>query len=239
MRERVRIGIFGASGYTGAELLRLLGDHPLAEIRALTAERQAGKPVAEVWPQLAPYGLPDLVRIQDVDVGGLDVVFCALPHATTQAIIRELPRGPKVVDLSADFRLRDPAVYEATYGHPHQALEAQADAVYGLSEHYRDADRPHLAGRQPGLLHHRGRAAAGPAAQARADPAGRHHHRRQVGRERRRPRRQAGQPVHARSPRASTPTASPPTGTRPRSSSASPTSLTRRSASPSRPTWCR
>jgi len=139
MRERVRIGIFGASGYTGAELLRLLGDHPLAEIRALTAERQAGKPVAEVWPQLAPYGLPDLVRIQDVDVGGLDVVFCALPHATTQAIIRELPRGPKVVDLSADFRLRDPAVYEATYGHPHQALEAQADAVYGLPEHYRDA----------------------------------------------------------------------------------------------------
>ena len=119
MRERVRIGIFGASGYTGAELLRLLGDHPLAEIRALTAERQAGKPVVEVWPQLAPYGLPDLVRIQDVDVGGLDVVFCALPHATTQAIIRDLPRGPKVVDLSADFRLRDPGAYPVWYGAEH------------------------------------------------------------------------------------------------------------------------
>jgi N-acetyl-gamma-glutamyl-phosphate reductase len=95
--------------------------------------------VAEVWPHLAPYDLPDLVKIGDLDVGGLDVVFCCLPHATTQAIIRDLPRGPKVVDLSADFRLRDPALYEATYGHPHAALAQQTDAVYGLTEHYRDA----------------------------------------------------------------------------------------------------
>lgn len=139
--ERVRIGILGASGYTGAELLRLLGDHPAAEIRVLTAERQAGKPVAEVWPQLAPYGLPDLVKIGDVDMAGLDALFCCLPHATTQAVIRDLPRGPKIVDLSADFRLRDAAIYEETYGHAHHALDAQADAVYGLSEHYRDAIR--------------------------------------------------------------------------------------------------
>ncbi len=139
MIERVRIGILGASGYTGAELLRLLGDHPLADIRALTAERQAGKAVVEVWPQLASYDLPGLVKIGDVDVASLDVVFCCLPHATTQTIIRDLPRGPKVVDLSADFRLRDPALYEQAYGHPHQALEAQQEAVYGLSEHYRDA----------------------------------------------------------------------------------------------------
>lgn len=139
--DKVRIGILGASGYTGAELLRLLGDHPRAEIRALTAERQAGKPVAEVWPHLAPYGLPDLVKIGELDVGGLDVVFCCLPHATTQAIVRDLPRGPKVVDLSADFRLRDPALYEQTYGNPHAALEQQKDAVYGLTEHYRDAVR--------------------------------------------------------------------------------------------------
>jgi N-acetyl-gamma-glutamyl-phosphate reductase len=141
MREKVRVGILGASGYTGAELLRLLGDHPLAEVRALTAERQAGKPVAEVWPHLAPYDLPDLVKIADLDVAGLDALFCCLPHATTQEIVRDLPRGPKVVDLSADFRLRDPALYEATYGHPHAALDAQRDAVYGLSEHYRDAVR--------------------------------------------------------------------------------------------------
>ena len=109
----VRIGILGASGYTGAELLRLLGDHPRAEIRALTAERQAGKPIGEVFPQLAVYDLPTLVKVEDVDVAGLDVVFCCLPHATTQAIVKALPRGPKVVDLSADFRLRDPRAIRA------------------------------------------------------------------------------------------------------------------------------
>ncbi len=141
MSEMARIGILGASGYTGAELLRLLGDHPRAEIRALTAERQAGKAIGEVFPQLAVYDLPRLSRIEEIDVTALDVVFCCLPHGTTQTIIKALPRGPKVVDLSADFRLRDPAAYEATYGHPHQALEAQADAVYGLTEHYREAIR--------------------------------------------------------------------------------------------------
>ena len=137
----VRIGILGASGYTGAELLRLLGDHPRAEIRALTAERQAGKAIGEVFPQLAVYDLPSLVKVEDVDVAGLDVVFCCLPHATTQAIVKTLPRGPKIVDLSADFRLRDPELYAQHYGHAHQAVEIQAEAVYGLTEHYRDAIR--------------------------------------------------------------------------------------------------
>lgn len=139
--ERVRIGILGASGYTGAELLRLLGDHPRAEIRALTAERQAGKAIGEVFPQLAIYDLPKLVKIDEVDVDGLDVVFCCLPHATTQAVIKALPRGPKVIDLSADFRLRDPALYAETYGHEHQAVNLQQEAVYGLTEHYREAVR--------------------------------------------------------------------------------------------------
>jgi N-acetyl-gamma-glutamyl-phosphate reductase len=137
----IRIGILGASGYTGAELVRLLGDHPRAEIRALTAERQAGKPLGEVFPQLDLYDLPKLVKVDELDAGSLDVVFCCLPHATTQAILKHLPRGPRLVDLSADFRLRDPALYEATYGHAHQALELQEEAVYGLAEHYRDAIR--------------------------------------------------------------------------------------------------
>ena len=139
--DRVRIGILGASGYTGAELLRLLGDHPRAEIRALTAERQAGRPVAEVWPQFAPYALPDLVRIGDIDPDDLDVIFCCLPHGTTQAVIRDLPQEPKIIDLSADFRLRDPAIYATTYGHEHQARALQEEAVYGLAEHYRQAIR--------------------------------------------------------------------------------------------------
>ena len=150
--ERIRVGILGASGYTGAELLRLLGDHPRAEIRALTAERQAGKAIGEVFPQLAIYDLPQLVKIEDVDVAGLDVIFCCLPHATTQAIIKALPRGPKVVDLSADFRLRDPELYRQHYGHEHQALELQAQAVYGLTEHYRDAIRTTWLVANPGCF---------------------------------------------------------------------------------------
>jgi N-acetyl-gamma-glutamyl-phosphate reductase len=148
--ERIRIGILGASGYTGAELLRLLGDHPRAEVRALTAERQAGKAIGEVFPQLAVYDLPPLVKVEDVDVAGLDVVFCCLPHATTQVIVKALPRGPKVIDLSADFRLRDPQVYAQYYGHPHQALELQEQAVYGLTEHYRDAIRASWLVANPG-----------------------------------------------------------------------------------------
>src|SRR4051794_13028724 len=148
----VKIGILGASGYTGAELLRLLGDHPGAEIRALTAERQAGRPVGEVFPQLAAYDLPALVKVDDVDIGSLDVLFCCLPHATTQAIVKALPRGPKVIDLSADFRLRDPQLYEHTYGHAHQALELQEQAVYGLTEHYRDAIRSSWLVANPGCF---------------------------------------------------------------------------------------
>ena len=90
--EKVRIGILGASGYTGAELLRLLCYHPQAEIRALTADRQAGKPIGTVFPHLAGEGLPDLVAIGEVDWSALDAVFCALPHGTTQEVIAGLPR---------------------------------------------------------------------------------------------------------------------------------------------------
>ena len=85
--------------------------------------------------------LPTLSKIGDHDLGALDAVFGCLPHGTTQDVIRELPRGPKVIDLSADFRLRDPEPYERTYGQPHRAIERQQDAVYGLTEHARDAIR--------------------------------------------------------------------------------------------------
>ena len=135
------IGILGATGYTGAELLRLLHDHPQARVAGMTAERYAGQPIAAVFPHLAGRGLPTLTKVGDFDLGALDVVFGCLPHGTTQDVIRELPRGPKVIDLSADFRLRDPALYERTYGQPHRAPERQADAVYGLTELARDAIR--------------------------------------------------------------------------------------------------
>jgi N-acetyl-gamma-glutamyl-phosphate reductase len=138
-RDKVRIGILGASGYTGAELLRLLRYHPQAEIRALTADRQAGKPLGAVFPHLAGEGLPDLVAIAEVDWSGLDFVFCGLPHGTTQEVVAGLPRHLKVCDLSADFRLADTATYAEWYGHPHRAPDLQTEAVYGLTELHRAA----------------------------------------------------------------------------------------------------
>jgi N-acetyl-gamma-glutamyl-phosphate reductase len=136
---RVRIAILGASGYTGAELLRLLAEHPHAEIVALTADRQAGKDIGTVFPHLAIRKLPKLVTIDAVDWSGVDLVFCCLPHATTQQVISKLPRHLRILDLSADFRLADPAVYAKWYGHEHQAVELQKEAVYGLTEVWRSA----------------------------------------------------------------------------------------------------
>ncbi len=108
----------------------------------LTADRRAGKAMADVFPQFAPYALPTLTSIEDADwkALGLDLVFCALPHGTTQKVIKDLlARAPatKVVDLSADFRLADPAAYARWYGHAHAAPELQKEAVYGLTEIYR------------------------------------------------------------------------------------------------------
>jgi len=137
----VRAAILGASGYTGADLIRFLLDHPKVSIGALTADRSAGQPAAAVFHHLIAADLPDLIRIEDLNPSDFDVIFCCLPHATTQAVIKELPAGLPVIDLSADFRLRDPVVYEEWYGHPHQALERQGEAVYGLTELYRDQIR--------------------------------------------------------------------------------------------------
>ena len=139
---KAKIGILGASGYTGAELVRLLLRHPDVDIVLLTADRRAGKPMSDVFPQFAPYQLPTLTALDAADwpALGLDLVFCALPHGTTQTVIKDLRArapGTKVVDLSADFRLADPAAYERWYGHPHAAPELQKQAVYGLTEVYR------------------------------------------------------------------------------------------------------
>jgi N-acetyl-gamma-glutamyl-phosphate reductase len=150
MMNRLRIGILGASGYTGAELLRLLAHHTGTEIRLLTADRQAGRPLAAVFPHLGGLDLPDLVKIEDADWSGLDLVFCCLPHGTTQEVIAGLPRHLKVVDLSADFRLRDVATYAQWYGHEHRAPELQREAVYGLTELNRDAVRPARLVANPG-----------------------------------------------------------------------------------------
>lgn len=133
-----RIAILGASGYTGAELVRLIATHPQMRITALSADRKAGMAMAEVFPFLRHLNLPKLVKIEEIDFSQVDLCFCALPHGTTQAVIASLPRDLKIVDLSADFRLRDAAAYEKWYGQPHSQPELQAEAVYGLTEFYRD-----------------------------------------------------------------------------------------------------
>ncbi|MEI6800781.1 MAG: N-acetyl-gamma-glutamyl-phosphate reductase [Pseudomonadota bacterium] len=132
------VAILGASGYTGAELVRLIATHPGLRITALSADRKAGMQMAEVFPFLRHLDLPRLTKIDEIDFFSIDLCFCALPHATTQAVISQLPRTLKIVDLSADFRLRDPAEYEKWYGQPHAAVDLQQEAVYGLTEFYRD-----------------------------------------------------------------------------------------------------
>ncbi|MCD9147748.1 N-acetyl-gamma-glutamyl-phosphate reductase [Pseudophaeobacter flagellatus] len=133
-----KVAILGASGYTGAELVRLIENHPNIEIAALSAERKAGLTMAEVFPHLRHIDLPVLCKISEIDFTEIDLCFCALPHKTSQEVIAALPDTLKIVDLSADFRLRDPAEYEKWYGNPHSALAQQKEAVYGLSEFYRE-----------------------------------------------------------------------------------------------------
>ncbi|MEZ5931261.1 MAG: N-acetyl-gamma-glutamyl-phosphate reductase [Alphaproteobacteria bacterium] len=134
----VDVGILGATGYTGAELLRLLARHRSARVTCMTSERFAGQPIGDVFPHLAGRDLPTLSKIGDQDLGKLEVVFGCLPHGTTQDVIGAMPKGPKIVDLSADFRLKDAAAYERTYGKPHAAVARQETAVYGLTEFARE-----------------------------------------------------------------------------------------------------
>ncbi|NNU80562.1 N-acetyl-gamma-glutamyl-phosphate reductase [Halovulum dunhuangense] len=141
MADKARIAILGASGYTGAELVRLIATHPGMRITALTADRRAGESMGAVFPHLRHLDLPTLCRIEDVNPDDVDLYFCALPHATSQEVISALPRDRKIVDLSADFRLRDPQVYAEWYGRAHSALDLQEEAVYGLTEFYRDEIR--------------------------------------------------------------------------------------------------
>ncbi len=133
-----KIAILGASGYTGAELVRLIAGHPSMTIAALSGNSKAGMQMAQVYPHLRHLDLPALTKIEDVDFSDIDLVFCALPHATSQKVIAALPAHVKIVDLSADFRLRDTAAYRKWYGQDHAAPDLQATAVYGLTEFYRD-----------------------------------------------------------------------------------------------------
>jgi N-acetyl-gamma-glutamyl-phosphate reductase len=138
--DAMKVGIAGASGYTGAELLRLLSAHPQFEVGVATAHSHAGQPVGGHTPSLrAAY--PGLVY-EDTDpavLDGLDLVFCALPHGESQKFVPGLrSRVGCIVDLAADFRLKDPALYPQWYGEEHAAPELLAEAAFGLPELFRD-----------------------------------------------------------------------------------------------------
>jgi LysW-gamma-L-alpha-aminoadipyl-6-phosphate/LysW-L-glutamyl-5-phosphate reductase len=138
---KLKVGIFGGSGYGGAELLRLLLMHPNVEIDLVTANEHAGKAVSDVHRNL--YGLTDLrftIAPKEVEsLSGLDFVFFSLPHGQAIDVAPRLPPNVKVIDLSGDFRLSDRAVFEKYYGREHTAMDAQAGFVYGLTETNREA----------------------------------------------------------------------------------------------------
>lgn len=163
-KDKIRAAILGASGYTGAELIRLLSNHPNVEVVLLTADRNAGQPLSAVFPHLGGLDMPGLISLDEVEWAGIDidVVFCGLPHGTTQEVIKglfhatghsivdelihertedqvaEIHNQVKVIDLSADFRLEDTEAYAQWYGHEHYAPQLQPAAVYGLTEFARD-----------------------------------------------------------------------------------------------------
>jgi N-acetyl-gamma-glutamyl-phosphate reductase len=137
--DKISVGVIGASGYTGADLIRLAARHPHIEIGPLAANTHAGKPLAEVFPHLGFIGQHTLVKAEEADWNACGAVFCGLPHGTAQDIIATLPGHLKIIDMSADFRLKDAGVYAEWYGRTHDAPALLAEAVYGLTEHYAEA----------------------------------------------------------------------------------------------------
>ncbi|WP_353216216.1 N-acetyl-gamma-glutamyl-phosphate reductase, partial [Sandarakinorhabdus sp.] len=139
MTDRLRIAVLGASGYTGADLVRLALAHPRMEIAALAANAKAGQTMAAIWPHFAIYPqLPALVKAEAIDFASIDAVFGCLPHAASAELLSGLPNS-RIIDLSADFRLKDAASYADWYGGAHPAPHLLPEAVYGLTEFARDA----------------------------------------------------------------------------------------------------
>ncbi len=136
-----KVAVIGASGYTGAELVRIAAGHSGLAVTQLAADRNAGKNLEEVFPGFRHLDLPAIKRAEEIDYSDISLVFCALPHGASHEVIRGLPDGVKIVDLSADFRLKDAALYRQWYGLPHSAPEMLAEAVYGLTEFHRDRIR--------------------------------------------------------------------------------------------------
>ena len=151
---KLRVAIFGGSGYGGAELLRLLLLHPNVEIALVTANEHAGKAVSDVHRNL--YGLTDLrftLAPKELEsLSDFDFIFLSLPHGQALEIVPALPPGVKVIDLSGDFRLGDREVFEQYYGREHTAMQAQTEFVYGLTETNREAIRKATRVSNPGCF---------------------------------------------------------------------------------------
>lgn len=149
LSEQLKVGIVGASGFTGAELLRLLAQHPNMRVVAVTGDTQAGQMVASLYPGLAgAYGDMEYVRYDQAPLADMDIVFAGLPHRASQQIVGELiDEVDHVIDLSADFRLKDPAVYEKWYDTPHVVPHLIERFAYGLPELFADevATKQHVS----------------------------------------------------------------------------------------------
>ena len=136
----IKVGIVGGTGYTGVELLRLLAQHPEVELKAVTSRTEAGMPVSQMYPNLRgrvdlPFSEPTLENL-----GSCDVVFFATPNGVAMKQVPELlAHGVKIIDLAADFRLKDPAQWQQWYGMPHTSEDLLVEAVYGLPEVNREA----------------------------------------------------------------------------------------------------
>ena len=138
VKDPISVSIIGGSGYTGAELIRLVSKHPHFQLSQVVANRNADKKIQDIFPHLRHLNLPDFINFDQMDFDNVDLIFCALPHATSQEIIVKIPEGKKIIDLSADFRLESIEEYERWYGTKHTANSLQKKAVYGLTEIYKE-----------------------------------------------------------------------------------------------------
>lgn len=133
-----KAAVLGASGFAGAELLRLLASHSGVDVVAAAASSFVGKSIAEAYPSLATYGDMKFVSVEEALEADSDIVFSSLPHTHSMKLFSE-PKGRKVVDIAGDFRLQDASLYPEWYGEPHSHPEALSKWVYGLTEYHRDA----------------------------------------------------------------------------------------------------